>query len=297
MGIPSIFHSKTATALGTWIGIGTGVLGLMSFLTPEWFGKLTLPQSVLAGFGMALVATVVLTSSLAFGAYAFRLLKPYQPPAPLPPSSTGIPIALPHDPRIPEIRDDIKTIEGEIAAITDTYLQTAAAQDQFTQFTESIEQVSRSIEAHRIYFSRISKHILDALGFMLIADELDALIPSLAAKANDLWDTCPKKMHDPVDPSDQAKWEREYHAFEQSFARLYDLSTISEWLQIVLKNWESSRQADFVRVDHMDIREGIKGGATKVFGLKGHLAGIDTANLRQTARLKLIELQHDLHIA
>lgn len=54
----------------------TTIFTVLAWLTPEWFGHLTMAQKIAASFVAALVATPVLTIALAVGAWGYRLLKP-----------------------------------------------------------------------------------------------------------------------------------------------------------------------------------------------------------------------------
>lgn len=71
-----ILHNKTVQALSGWVGLLSMLLTVLSKLTPEWFGKLTWPQAILAGLCGALGGTLVVALILAIFAYAFRLIRP-----------------------------------------------------------------------------------------------------------------------------------------------------------------------------------------------------------------------------
>jgi hypothetical protein len=75
----ALLHNRTAQSLGGWVGLLTGVFSLLAFLTPEWFGHLTVAQKVFASFGTALGVTPLLAITLAVGAWGYRLLKPFEP--------------------------------------------------------------------------------------------------------------------------------------------------------------------------------------------------------------------------
>ena len=80
-----IFHSPRAGAVANWIGIFAGIsaaLGWLARITPEWFGALTWPQTILAGIALATALLLALSVIAVIAAYAFRMLKPLSATAP-----------------------------------------------------------------------------------------------------------------------------------------------------------------------------------------------------------------------
>lgn len=71
-----MLESKTAQVIGTWFGILSGAGSLLSWLTPEWFGQLSIPQAIFVGIGFALGVSLVGAIALAIAGYGFRLFKP-----------------------------------------------------------------------------------------------------------------------------------------------------------------------------------------------------------------------------
>jgi hypothetical protein len=82
-----VFHSRTAQALGSWLGILATVFTVLSKLSPAWVGTLTWPEAILLGIAMALATSLLAAIATAIFAVGFRLIRP------LPKSLPANPIA------------------------------------------------------------------------------------------------------------------------------------------------------------------------------------------------------------
>lgn len=90
-----IFYNPVVGAIADW----TAVLGLIGILlampatilaklNPEWFGAMTWPQALLAGFAGSLVVILVLSLALALCGWGYRTLRPL-PPQEVPTQTTA----------------------------------------------------------------------------------------------------------------------------------------------------------------------------------------------------------------
>lgn len=77
----AIIENKTVQGVSAWFGIvGTGAT-VLTKLTPEWFGTLTWPQSLLLGMGLTIAAMFLVTASLAL----YRSFRPLPASSPVHP--------------------------------------------------------------------------------------------------------------------------------------------------------------------------------------------------------------------
>lgn len=115
-----VFHSRTAAALATWLTLGTVVLGLLAWLTPEWFGTLTVPQATLLGIGAISALSLVIAVAVFVFALGFRRLRPLEATAtPVPdyaPPVAPAPDSVPPDNVAPAYDDS--ALRAEIAALS-----------------------------------------------------------------------------------------------------------------------------------------------------------------------------------
>lgn len=68
--------SKPATAVANGLAILTPVFALITWLTPDWFGQLTLPKALLVGLLMAFTFLFVTAILLAIFAWTYRKFRP-----------------------------------------------------------------------------------------------------------------------------------------------------------------------------------------------------------------------------
>ncbi len=74
-----LLHSPTAAGLGSWLGIIGAVGTFLSWIvkmTPEWFGELTWPQSILIGLAGTLAFTLLLSLATLLGGVGYRYFRP-----------------------------------------------------------------------------------------------------------------------------------------------------------------------------------------------------------------------------
>jgi hypothetical protein len=72
----SFIHNKTAQAISAWLTIFATAFAVLSKLTPEWFGTLTLSQAILLGTGLAISLALAIAITLAIGGFGYRLIRP-----------------------------------------------------------------------------------------------------------------------------------------------------------------------------------------------------------------------------
>jgi hypothetical protein len=72
----TIFFSRIASAIATWLAIFTALFGLLVWATPDWFGLLRWSQIALLGFAFALATVLVVGCAVASFAYALRKIRP-----------------------------------------------------------------------------------------------------------------------------------------------------------------------------------------------------------------------------
>lgn len=71
-----LLHNRTVQALGSWVGLLSIPFGILTKMSPEWFGDLSWPQAILAGIAGALIVTLILSLIVAISAFAYRTIRP-----------------------------------------------------------------------------------------------------------------------------------------------------------------------------------------------------------------------------
>lgn len=74
-----ILHNPTVAGVGSWLGIITSAvtaIGWLVKMTPEWFGELTWPQSILIGLGGVIAGGLLLALATLIGGIGYRYFRP-----------------------------------------------------------------------------------------------------------------------------------------------------------------------------------------------------------------------------
>jgi hypothetical protein len=82
-----LINNKTVQGVSAWLTIVGGALTMLSKMTPEWFGALTVPQAIFVGLGSAIALGLALAVMLLIGGLGYRNFRPLPASSPRTPPS------------------------------------------------------------------------------------------------------------------------------------------------------------------------------------------------------------------
>jgi hypothetical protein len=165
-------NNKTAQGISAWLTIVAGVFALLSKLTPEWFGALTVPQAIFVGIASALGLGLALAITLLIGGIAYRLVRPLPTAsAETPPGNDGPPPGL--------TADDVEAIVlgQRLAALEDVEKSLAEIEARLKDSDAAFDKLKFEHDSFRANFDPAIEQ-----AFAPLRDEIKAAQEDLATE-------------------------------------------------------------------------------------------------------------------
>ena len=144
-----ILHNPTAAGIGSWLGIITfanGVLSGLIKMTPEWFGELTWPQSILLGLAFLVASTLLLAVAANVGGRGYRYFRPISASTAAVPAdeSSGLDDRfLELDKKLQSVIDRQHEMKGGLASQVVNHADTAVPINQFEELRDLLGYLAK----------------------------------------------------------------------------------------------------------------------------------------------------------
>lgn len=223
-----ILHSKTAQAIGTWFGILSGVGAVLTWFTPEWFGRLSLPQAILLGIGLALAASLTISIAVAVFAFGFRLLKPLPVTTQAPARGGKMPATpLADNPKlsaqveelskkVKAVIQDYQTVLGRFAQVDDRF---RAADVKMNTVEIDFADVRRGCAKLEEKVENNEKYVRESFYAIFARERMSELAREIESDADDLY--LRLKSGENYTAQEWDQWVNVHHHWER---------TIKEWM-------------------------------------------------------------------